>query len=597
VTTVDSGGLVVGEKWSDLRYCIAISTGYLILSISLVFFWAIKGIHSLTGDEPSYLEIGRRLVDSSTFEQITTEHTVMTESGLYSIHGIGLPILIAVPNALGGETLVRLGLVALSALLIPILWSVSAPLFPSARSRAVSIGAIVSSASFVTFAGQIYPDLVVGVFLLAAIALLWRSPDSASSWLLIGAAVLMAALPWIHIKYALPAGLITLVLAYRFRYQGGRRVWIIILIFGISVLSYCSWNFFTYGSFSGAYLGEAVALSTNSLMVFFGLALDRNAGFLFTSPILWIGVLSLGIFWKRDRLVAALVILVALYLLVINASHGNLYGGGGFAGRFGVTTATLLTLPTLVGLSALLANFPKIWRVVTGVVLAINLFFWALIGPLQLFTGGSLTLFHKGPDVWVSSSVVFYRGLARFLPAFHNPDWFFQHLPNYAWLLVLLVAVVIGVSLRAINASGKSRKILFGTMAVLAGLVVAAGVFTQLPAESVSSRVDVILTPGVSEIGLVSQGPNAILQKGTFGLIYDHVATGPEDLPVGRWELVDAGTGEIISAGEISNTDGEQVQVIEQFEWGGWLPQATLVRFFWYGTHIWDLKSVGIASL
>ena len=575
---------------------LALLAGYVTLCISLILIWGIVGIHSVYGDEPFYLEIAQRLVSSGTFEQVGPEHTVLTNRGFFSIHGLGLPVLIALPSLMSGDLLTRIAMVALSSMMVPFLWDLGKPIFASARARFVSIAVIVSSASFVTFAGQIYPDMVAGVALLGAITVLWRVPERRASWLPIWAVALMAFLPWVHIKYALPAGIITIALVLRSRGVNSVRRWTTILIFCASILFLFGWNWQIYGRFVGAYVDGSLQFSTTTLMVFLGLILDPNAGLLFMSPVLGIGILSLGVAWRRNRMATSTLLLVALVLLVENASHPNWYGGAGFAHRFSVSSAVILTAPALIGLAALFTRSHRWWTVVIAGLLSINALFWFMIGPLQLLVAGSLNLTSRGLESGLSTNSVFHPGIARFMPSFYSPDWFTQHLPNYAWVIVLVTVVVMGLFRKRILGNPQCTLIIVGTVISLLTVVLLAGYRTNVSLESLRTQVGLRFVPALNERGLVSIGPSAIVHRGSFSVEYEYLSEGPDDLPVGRWELLDTRNNSIISSGEIRHSGGETVENVEVFDWGSLLPQEVKIRFFWYGNHEFELKTIGIRT-
>lgn len=358
--------------------------------LGVVLAWHRLGYYPITGDEPHYLLTADSLLRDGDL-LVVDNHAIDTpvrralpggasladthSRNGYSIHGLALPLLVAPAYALGGVLGAQLLLAALAGLIAPLGYR-------AARAAGLGRGCSVALAlgvglgqPYVAGAGRVYPDLLAGLILLALLAqiLSRRAPTPYS-------ALLLALLPWLHLKLLLPAALICgahLLAAWRAARRGARRPSptpahacggrggrsalrsydaFVLLLFLFSLIALAAYNRAAFGSPLGPYIaGDVSTDPARVLLILAGLHLDRTQGLLMQAPLLWLALPGLApMALARPRL-ALLWGVVYLSVALPQAAHTNWYGGVAPAGRFHWALAPLWCLPLAYGLRALTA--------------------------------------------------------------------------------------------------------------------------------------------------------------------------------------------------------------------------------------------------
>jgi hypothetical protein len=164
----------------------------------------------------------------------------------------------------------------------------------------------------------------------------------------LGAGLLLALLPWLHLKNALPMTVFTgALVATEVRRQpipsAIRRVaWITCpLLCSLGALAY--YNVLALGRIAGPYSGSDAVGATvqQATMIFLGLYLDQAQGLFLQQPFLLLGLLGLPVFVRRTPFVACTVIAAYLAVLVPNCFHQCWYGCWSISGRFRWSVAAL----------------------------------------------------------------------------------------------------------------------------------------------------------------------------------------------------------------------------------------------------------------
>jgi len=297
---------------------------------------------------------------------------------LISIHGVGLPLLLAPVAAVTDSVFaMRLWLCMLAAAGAALLFDVlrllgvlrGAWLWAVWAAGALSLPAVV-------FAHAAYPESVGALCVLVVVrALLTRPPSTA--WMAAGG-VAAAALPWLHVRF-LPVAL-GLVLALAVRARRGRALALAVAptVVALAVLGafWVDW----YGSldprapyevprFEQTVASQFGLLYPNAL----GTLLSPDYGWLPWAPVGLIAVAALGwVCWRRGWWAVWGLLLAGGYLVMVGLS--NVYPSYNPPGRFVMLLLPVATLP--------LAYAVARWRAARWafVPLAVLTALWLVVG-------------------------------------------------------------------------------------------------------------------------------------------------------------------------------------------------------------------------
>lgn len=165
-------------------------------------------------DEYADPEVVGRFYDGPTLDQHAYEYR--PDGRWTSVHGVGLPLLLAPVLALGGGlTAARVLLVVLAALLASQLFALLRELDLDVPRPLVWLAwaAAVFALPLVVVAGQVYPEVPAALALVVACRVVLRTDPSRRQLALAGAAA--AALPWLHVRYLVLSAGIAAALAAR----------------------------------------------------------------------------------------------------------------------------------------------------------------------------------------------------------------------------------------------------------------------------------------------------------------------------------------------------------------------------------------------
>lgn len=367
-------------------------------------------------------------------------HTSQTyRAGLYSKHGLGIPVMIALPFAVGG----RGGVVLLYTLLAA---GVAANIFllartVAARHRALILTAVLmASIPLASYAFLIFPEMPGALLLTYAMRRLLAPANTRGQWLLMGLCV--GGLPWLHARF-LPVvvGLGVIYLWRHARSARGNALWAIVPA-AASLLLFEAYSFAFYHALVPNQKDHA-GFSTlpGILNGFVGSLLDAQWGLLIVSPIYLLAAVAFVLFVRAERRAGGAVLLVlAPYALVISA-YRVWWGEWGPAARYWTAALPLLALPLAWWWERAAREHPRGAAALLGVFGAWG-FVWTagwLVQPQSLYNqpdGTNNFLAHSLGGVGAQ--------LARALPAYQ----FYAASPvslRAAWgIAALLVAVALG---------------------------------------------------------------------------------------------------------------------------------------------------------
>lgn len=283
------------------------------------------------GDEPHYLLIAESIVSGGEidladdyaarsydgfFGGVLRPDGKPTEGRLHEPHGVGLPLLIAPAYAVAGADGAVVALAALAALAFVLGGLLARRVVPEPWVAGGTL-LVGLSAPALAYGSSVHPDLLAGGVLAGAVLLAALAREEARLRWVYGSAFLLAALPWLGVKF-LPAALVVLVALVLWTYRNGRRLTALIaseVVFA-SLVIYATVNEQFYGGPTpySALAGDAsptgadtVAEHLERLPRLLTLWVDPGFGLVRWAPVLLIGFVALWRLWRsrRERLARA----------------------------------------------------------------------------------------------------------------------------------------------------------------------------------------------------------------------------------------------------------------------------------------------------
>lgn len=434
---------------------------YITLSITMLFAWQQQNKSRVSGDEPNYLIVTYAICKYHTFEITqasqdnfdtgiirpikdyipgTLPSSKNTDGknashGLFSVHNIGLPILLCIPFMIAGITGAKLCMIGLNSLLILFAWKISAIFSKQAKTRFIAVFMSCIGLPLLPASNQIFPDMLAGALVLGGIYWVMTMRYHRCITKEILGCIVIAFLPWLHIKFILCSTffLLALCVTQYVYHKNVRRISLYCIIFLTSFFLLAMYNHYAFDQFSGPYVsGRALAYNKTSLMVFFGLFLDQNQGFILQNLVTLIGVAWLGMFYTQNKTLVLWLAIIFLSLLIPNALHHNWYGGHGFSGRFEWSASSVFVVVTLFGLIQFMNRLSKIKIIVLSTLACWQIYLF------YRYAFQGLILYRRHEETPLADYSLFYGKISHWLPAFYNVNWAYQYLPNYAWLTFVL---------------------------------------------------------------------------------------------------------------------------------------------------------------
>jgi len=367
--------------WAGLRARpTGIPAGALALIIYAVAAWQV--VPSLpVGDEPHYLIITQSLLEDHDI-RIENNHRQGDyrayfagelpkpdsrrpgrNGEVYSIHAPGLAALIAPAFAIGGYHGVVVFLILIASAGSALAWRLAWLVTQRMDAAWFGWAAVTFSTTGIFHSFTIYPDGVGGVIVLTGIWGLLRARQEAETgskrvgpWWLHGAA--LAALPWIHTRFAVLAGGFGALILLRLSAtkNSAAKAVAFLLIPAISALCWIGFFVAIYGTPDPAapYANEegAASLIPGGLA---GLFFDQRFGVLTYTPVLICALAGMIVMVRERalrRLGLELLFVIVPYLLAV--THFAMWWGGTSApGRFFVPILLTMAIPAAVGWTAI----------------------------------------------------------------------------------------------------------------------------------------------------------------------------------------------------------------------------------------------------
>ncbi len=474
------------------------------------------------GDEPHYLVVAQSLWRDGDLRiennhdrgdyreyfhnpQPLTPHylTRGADGQIYSVHPVGMPVLMTPVYATGGYDLVVYALLLLAAIAMTSAWRLAWAVTGSASAASFAWAVVALGPPWIFNTFAVYPEVPAACAV--ALAFAWtsgwhaernahRHPLDVPLWRWWAAGVAIACLPWFSTKYVVMAALLGLVSLLRAWVPlptdaaARGRAWVRTLALSLpNAISLAGWFLFfriIWGTWSPA---APYGMQRETRLEYLpsgapGLIFDQEYGLVAFAPALLMVLPGLWALWRqrgeRRRLVVELGVVFGGLLAVVGAFH-IWWGGSAIVGRPVVAGLPLLLLPIAAHWTACATQ--PIRRAAQRVLLCLGTALTVLLATAQ---GGLLLV--AGRDG--ASQVLEY--LAPSTPIWTALPSFLRQAPSAAWLGV---GLWVGVALLAGHLAGRAGRLarnLGGqhltawTLVVACGAVlsgVAPGCWTPVP--------------------------------------------------------------------------------------------------------------------
>ena len=340
-----------------------------------------------SGDEPHYLVIAQSLLRDGDlkiqnnhvrgdyreyYESDLEPHylTRGTDREIYSIHPIGISVVLAPAYYFGGYPLVvaTLLLIAATAATIAWRWTVATLNAPGAATFAWA--AIVCTAPYLLNTFTVYPE--IGAALAVIFAFVWTLPrqqqrPGMGRW--IAAALAIAALPWLSTKYAPMSAALLVVVLLRLSENKpaallrNANAWTVVAIYAFALAAWFGFFYWIWGTpLPMAPYGSMTQTSPWNLRAGGpGLLFDQEYGLVALAPVYILAATGLIRMWRSDgplRRQAIEIMFIFAALLATVGAFGIWWGGSAAPGRPITSGLPLLLLPIAVAFRAAPAGSP-----------------------------------------------------------------------------------------------------------------------------------------------------------------------------------------------------------------------------------------------
>ena len=470
------------------------------------------------GDEPHYLIIAQSIwrdgdlkIENNHARQDYGEYfwrdqlkpdylTRGADGEIYSIHPIGMPVLMAAIYAFAGYWGVVIALVLCASAAAAVMWRfvVDASNAPGAATFAWAAIALTAPFLFNTF--PVYPEIVAALAVALAFTLSTNASnrdDTVRRWLIVGLAC--AALPWLSTKYAPMSGGLMLVALMRLYAPFAlapsaaaprtlallhprtlARAAAVTVPYVVSVAAWFAFFYAFWGKpLPSAPYGDLVQTSiANTVFGVPGLLFDQEYGVLAYAPVYILAATGLFAMWRARGELRRRSIETALVWLPLLGTVGAFriwWGGTASPSRPLASGLLLLALPIAVAFRSAAAGSARRagQHLLLGLSVAIALMFATRQDGMLLNNDrdGTSTLLEYWSTAW---------------PAWSYAPTFILHEATTAWLHALAwlaVAAAAGVVLRRVRLRTAGGAALVALTTFLVALLLASAVTSRLPQE------------------------------------------------------------------------------------------------------------------
>lgn len=469
-----------------------------------------------SGDEPHYLVIAQSLwrdgdlrIENNHQRRDYAEYygrdldphylTRGTDGEIYSVHPIGMPVLMAPVYAAGGYDLVLLGYLAMAATGAAVMWRWVVTVTGAAGLATLAWAAIALSTPFLINAFTIYPEIPAAFVMALAVPLALAVQGPTRAWHDVAIGLLAATLPWLSTKYApMSAALVAVTMARRLWPLHGARGAVVAAWARLSVpygLSLLGWF-----AFFQAYWGTPMPSAPYGAMVqtrlFFtvfgvpGLLFDQEYGLVIYAPAYLLAGAGFITMARRPGPMRRVALELALLVIALLGTVGAFriwWGGSAAPGRPVTAGLLLVMLPLAVQLGTAAAGSAR--RAAQHLAIWTGL---AIAGVMVVAQDGMLIA--NGRD----GTSTLLEWLSPRWPLWKVAPTFVEHEAGPAWLEVaawLTAIAVVARGLGALRPATRGAAALAAIAAAVGTLGIGATAMQWLPAT----------TPALPDIDLAAR--------------------------------------------------------------------------------------------
>ena len=413
---------------------------------------------------------------------------------IYSIHPIGIAVLMAPIYAAAGYTGVVTAWLLIASLVAAVAWRWTVAALNAPGAATFAWAAVALTAPYLLNSFTIYPEIPAA--LAVTFAFVWTLPGDQQRggfgrWIAAGLAI--ASLPWLSTKYAPMSAALLLVVIYRLRkkepasFLRNSKAWTLVALYAISLAAWFAFFYAIWGKpLPMAPYGSMVQTSPLNLRAGGpGLLFDQEYGLLALAPVFVLAATGLFHMWRNGgplRRQALEITFIFAALLSTVGAFGIWWGGASPPGRPIVSSLPLFMLPIAVAFRHAPAGSPR--RAAQHVLL------WISIGiAITLAVGQDGLLLNNARD-GTSALLEFWSPrweLWTLAPTFIGQPWTIGLLRSAWWLAVAALAALTLTRART-RSPGWSAFAAAATLA--ASLIVIAMTMPWLPVVKEMPRVD-----------------------------------------------------------------------------------------------------------
>jgi hypothetical protein len=520
------------QRWTLRRSAVAI--GVLTAVISGLAASRLTGTMLYpAGDEPHYLVIAQSLWRDRDFRiennhargdyreyfPLSLEPHYLTrgiDNEIYSIHPVGMPVLIAPALGIGGYRAVILMFIALAAVASALMWHAVVRATNAIGAATFAWASIVATTPFLFNSFAIYPEIPAALAAVVALTVTFGGAgprEALTQWLIVSLAC--ATLPWFSTKYAPMSAALIAIATLRILLPSADALALpkttratasfargtllaltaLLLPYAASLAGWFGFFYAIWGTpWPQAPYGALVQTSPWNLVFGApGLLFDQEYGLLPYAPVYVLSATGLWVMWRdrgemRRRSIEIIIAFAALLATV--GAFRIWWGGSASPGRPLTSGLLMLALPIAMAFRAAPSGGAQ--RAAQHLLLWISIAFATLI----LFAQGGF-LIANGRDG--TSALLEYLSPRwpawTLLPSFihHEPPTALLH--SLGWLLLAAGAAVLIARPRTIRPGAASLIAIVGGFGALVG---GALLLPLLPADPPWPSVDLRARPRLS---------------------------------------------------------------------------------------------------